>query len=167
MWDCTDSSDNGHATDHHLVHLGSMAMRGWGLIMVEATAVVPEGRISPEDSVSGRLDMILPQNPHNKPSSTLCTPSFRAHRVVPRPADTPRASGTTRTLRGSSALSTLSTPTEARSVCNWLMPGERPPRWLRGWRGSPKTRDGTEALCRPSKRVDGRTMVSLHSWRLL
>ncbi|RSH87413.1 hypothetical protein EHS25_003323 [Saitozyma podzolica] len=47
---CQYSSDNGHATDHHFVHLGSMAMRGWGLIMVEATAVVPEGRISPEDS---------------------------------------------------------------------------------------------------------------------
>jgi hypothetical protein len=60
MWDLTDSSDDGHATDHHFVHLGSMAMRGWGLIMVEATAVVPEGRISPEDSVSGRSDMILP-----------------------------------------------------------------------------------------------------------
>ena len=27
-------------------------MRGWGSIMVEATAVVPEGRISPEDSVN-------------------------------------------------------------------------------------------------------------------
>lgn len=47
-----DSSDNGHATDHHFVHIGSMVMRGWGLLMIEATAVVPEGRISPEDSVS-------------------------------------------------------------------------------------------------------------------
>ncbi|WVQ72405.1 hypothetical protein IAR50_001957 [Cryptococcus sp. DSM 104548] len=46
---CQYSSDNGHATDHHFVHLGSMALRGWGSIMVEATAVVPEGRISPED----------------------------------------------------------------------------------------------------------------------
>ena len=48
----SDSSDDGHATDHHFVHLGSMATRGWGNVMVEATAVVPEGRISPEDSVS-------------------------------------------------------------------------------------------------------------------
>lgn len=47
-----DSSDQGRATDHHFVHLGSMALRGWGSIMVEATAVVPEGRISPEDMVS-------------------------------------------------------------------------------------------------------------------
>ncbi|KAL1405417.1 hypothetical protein Q8F55_009048 [Vanrija albida] len=47
---CMYSSDNGHATDHHFIHHGSMAMRGWGNLMVEATAVVPEGRISPEDS---------------------------------------------------------------------------------------------------------------------
>ena len=45
-----DSSDDGHATDFHFVHLGSMAIRGWGSIMVEATAVVPEGRITPSDS---------------------------------------------------------------------------------------------------------------------
>lgn len=45
-----DSSDDGKATDWHFVHLGSMATRGWGSIMVEATAVVPEGRITPEDS---------------------------------------------------------------------------------------------------------------------
>ena len=34
----------------HTVHLGSFATGGWGLIMTEATAVVPEGRISPEDT---------------------------------------------------------------------------------------------------------------------
>lgn len=53
-----DSSDQGRATDHHFVHLGSMALRGWGSIMVEATAVVPEGRISPEDMVSGTFLII-------------------------------------------------------------------------------------------------------------
>jgi hypothetical protein len=42
----TDSSDNGHATDWHLVHYGSMATRGIGAIVMEATAVVPEGRVS-------------------------------------------------------------------------------------------------------------------------
>lgn len=47
---CQYSSDDGKATDHHFVHLGSMAMRGWGNLMVEATAVVPEGRITPQDS---------------------------------------------------------------------------------------------------------------------
>ncbi|KAI0317670.1 FMN-linked oxidoreductase [Amylostereum chailletii] len=47
---CQYSSDNGHATDYHLVHLGGYAIRGPGAIIVEATAVVPEGRISPEDA---------------------------------------------------------------------------------------------------------------------
>ncbi|WVQ99389.1 hypothetical protein IAU59_006522 [Kwoniella sp. CBS 9459] len=45
---CQYSADNGHPTDHHFVHYGSMAMRGWGSIMVEATGYVPEGRITPE-----------------------------------------------------------------------------------------------------------------------
>lgn len=48
---CQYSSDNGHATDWHLVHIGSMATRGIGAICMEATAVVPEGRISSEDAV--------------------------------------------------------------------------------------------------------------------
>ncbi len=37
-------------TDWHLVHLGSRAVGGAGLVIVEATAVSPEGRISPQDS---------------------------------------------------------------------------------------------------------------------
>jgi 2,4-dienoyl-CoA reductase-like NADH-dependent reductase (Old Yellow Enzyme family) len=47
---CQYSSHDGLATDWHLVHLGSRAVGGAGLVMVEATAVSPEGRISPEDS---------------------------------------------------------------------------------------------------------------------
>ncbi len=46
---CTYSADNGHVTDWHLVHDGSFALRGVPLTIVEATAIVPEGRISPED----------------------------------------------------------------------------------------------------------------------
>ncbi len=41
---------DGLPTPWHLVHLGSMATGGFGLIITEATAVVPEGRISPEDT---------------------------------------------------------------------------------------------------------------------
>ncbi len=44
------SSREGLATDWHFVHLGSRAVGGAGLVMVEASAVVPEGRISPLDS---------------------------------------------------------------------------------------------------------------------
>ena len=47
---CQYSSDNGHATDWHLVHLGGYASRGAGGIIVEATSVVPEGRISAQDA---------------------------------------------------------------------------------------------------------------------
>ena len=47
---CQYSSNEGHPTDWHFVHLGSRAVGGAGLIMVEATAVSPEGRISPDDS---------------------------------------------------------------------------------------------------------------------
>jgi len=46
---CQYSCTNGIPTDWHLVHYGSRAVGGAGLVMVEATAVVPEGRISPND----------------------------------------------------------------------------------------------------------------------
>ncbi|HEX4170415.1 MAG TPA: NADH:flavin oxidoreductase/NADH oxidase [Bryobacteraceae bacterium] len=46
---CQYSCIDGFATDWHLVHLGSRAMGGTGLIIVEATAVTPEGRITPAD----------------------------------------------------------------------------------------------------------------------
>ena len=47
---CMYSSIDGMPNDWHLVHLGSRAVGGAGLVMVEATAVSPEGRISPDDS---------------------------------------------------------------------------------------------------------------------
>lgn len=43
---CEYSSNDGFANDWHLVHLGSRAVGGAGLIITEATAVSPEGRIS-------------------------------------------------------------------------------------------------------------------------
>lgn len=46
---CEYSSENGFANDWHLVHLGSRAVGGAGLIITEAAAVSPEGRISPAD----------------------------------------------------------------------------------------------------------------------
>ncbi len=46
---CQYSSIDGFPTAWHLVHLGSRAVGGAGLVMVEATAVSPEGRISPGD----------------------------------------------------------------------------------------------------------------------
>jgi 2,4-dienoyl-CoA reductase-like NADH-dependent reductase (Old Yellow Enzyme family) len=46
---CQYSAIDGFANDWHLVHLGSRAIGGAALIIQEATAVSPEGRISPED----------------------------------------------------------------------------------------------------------------------
>jgi 2,4-dienoyl-CoA reductase-like NADH-dependent reductase (Old Yellow Enzyme family) len=46
---CQYSSRDGYANDWHFVHLGSRAVGGSGLVLTEATAVLPEGRISPQD----------------------------------------------------------------------------------------------------------------------
>lgn len=47
---CQYRAENGRPTNWHLVHLGSRAVGGAGLVMVEATGVSPEGRISPWDT---------------------------------------------------------------------------------------------------------------------
>ncbi|MET7426235.1 NADH:flavin oxidoreductase/NADH oxidase [Dactylosporangium sp. NPDC005555] len=47
---CQYSSVDGHPTDWHLVHLGGIARGGAGAVIAEATAVRPDGRISPQDA---------------------------------------------------------------------------------------------------------------------
>ncbi|KAK9243552.1 NADPH dehydrogenase afvA [Lipomyces tetrasporus] len=62
---CQYSADNGHATPWHMAHLGGIISRGPGLAMIEATAVVAEGRITPQDlgiwldSQAGKLREIV------------------------------------------------------------------------------------------------------------
>ncbi len=46
---CQYSADDGAASDWHLIHLGQLALSGAGLLILEATAVSPEGRISAQD----------------------------------------------------------------------------------------------------------------------
>ncbi len=46
---CQYSAENGMATDWHLIHLGHMALSGAGLLILEATAVEADGRITPGD----------------------------------------------------------------------------------------------------------------------
>jgi 2,4-dienoyl-CoA reductase-like NADH-dependent reductase (Old Yellow Enzyme family) len=58
---CQYSSENGYANDWHFVHLGSRAVGGAGLVLTEATAVLPEGRISPQDLgiwEDGQIEML-------------------------------------------------------------------------------------------------------------
>ncbi|OQE15277.1 hypothetical protein PENSTE_c029G02105 [Penicillium steckii] len=44
---CQYSADDGHLTPWHMAHYGGIAQRGPGMIIIEATGVVPEGRITP------------------------------------------------------------------------------------------------------------------------
>jgi len=44
---CQYSAENGSMTDWHLMHLGTLALSGAGMLVIEATGVVPEGRITP------------------------------------------------------------------------------------------------------------------------
>lgn len=46
---CQYSAHEGSATSWHTIHLGHLALSGAGLLIAEATAVEPEGRISPDD----------------------------------------------------------------------------------------------------------------------
>lgn len=46
---CQYSADDGHVTDWHFAHLAQFILRGTALTFVEATAVTPNGRITPED----------------------------------------------------------------------------------------------------------------------
>lgn len=63
---CQYSAENGMATDWHFVHLGSRAVGGAGLVMVEATAVTEDGRISP-------ADMGIWSDPHIEPLKRIAT----------------------------------------------------------------------------------------------
>ncbi|KAI8647663.1 hypothetical protein BD408DRAFT_408297 [Parasitella parasitica] len=47
---CMYSAVDGHLNDYHILHYGSLALKGPGLVIIEASAVVPEGRITPQDS---------------------------------------------------------------------------------------------------------------------
>jgi 2,4-dienoyl-CoA reductase-like NADH-dependent reductase (Old Yellow Enzyme family) len=57
---CQYSSEDGLANEWHLVHLGARAAGGAGLVFTEAAAVVPEGRISPQDLGLWRDEQVEP-----------------------------------------------------------------------------------------------------------
>ena len=96
---CQYSCHDGFATDWHLVHLGSRAIGGAALILTEATAVSPEGRISPQDLGLWKDDHIAPlvrvvdflhahgaragvQLAHAGRKASM-SPPWEPHRVVP------------------------------------------------------------------------------------
>src|SRR5579859_683111 len=57
---CEYSSEDGFANEWHLVHLGSRAVGGAGLVMTEATAIEAEGRITMSDLGIWKTDHIEP-----------------------------------------------------------------------------------------------------------
>jgi len=57
---CQYSAEDGHLTDWHMAHLGGIVSRGPGLIIVEATAVTENGRITAEDSGLWKDSQIAP-----------------------------------------------------------------------------------------------------------
>jgi 2,4-dienoyl-CoA reductase-like NADH-dependent reductase (Old Yellow Enzyme family) len=57
---CQYSAEDGFANDWHLVHLGSRAVGGVGLVIAEATAIEPRGRITPQDIGIWSDDHIAP-----------------------------------------------------------------------------------------------------------
>ena len=86
---CEYSSVDGFANDWHLVHLGSRAVGGAGLVLTEATAVPPEGRISPQDLGIWSDDHVEPLarivrlHPRRRAASPACswrTPAARRAR---------------------------------------------------------------------------------------
>ena len=62
---CQYSAVDGRMTDWHLIHLGQLALSGAGLLTIEATAVLPEGRISYgdiglwDDATEAAMDAVL------------------------------------------------------------------------------------------------------------
>ncbi len=72
---CQYSAVNGLANDWHFVHLGAFATGGAGLVCVEASAVSPEGRISPHDLGIWHDDHIAPLQ--------RITTFLKAHGAVP------------------------------------------------------------------------------------
>lgn len=72
---CQYSAENGMASDYHLVHLGRFALGGFGTVMVEATAVSPEGRIT-------RGDMGLWSDAHVAPLARIAD-FLRRHGATP------------------------------------------------------------------------------------
>jgi 2,4-dienoyl-CoA reductase-like NADH-dependent reductase (Old Yellow Enzyme family) len=70
---CQYSAQDGAATDWHMLHLGSLALSGAGMLIIEATAISPEGRITAgdlgiySDEAEGALARVLQAIRQNSP----------------------------------------------------------------------------------------------------
>lgn len=108
---CQYSSVDGHASDWHLVHLGSRAVGGAGVVMTEAAAVSPEGRITPGDlgiwsddhlpQLARITEFLLAQGSvpaiqlaHAGRKASMARPWEEARTIPPGPAGDPEAGWT-------------------------------------------------------------------------
>lgn len=95
-------------TDYHLAHLGGILQRGPGLMCIEATAVTPEGRITPEDVGIWKDSQIEP---------------------IKRVVDFARSQGI------NSMIQLAHAGRKASTVAPWLSSGEVAGKDLNGWPG--------------------------------
>ncbi len=93
---CQYSSEDGFANDWHLVHLGSRAVGGAALIIQEATAVSPEGRIT-------YADMGLWKDEHEEKLNPDCVFHSFAGRACRHTTGTCRAQSQPSDARGMAA----------------------------------------------------------------
>ena len=131
---CQYSADDGKANDYHLVHLGRFALGGFGAVMVEATAVTPEGRIT-------HGDMGIWSDAHIEPLARIAR-FVRAQGAVPgsnsrMPAARARRGGRgaapaawSRPTRSTSATSPGSPPRRARSPMTTVLPHLASSAWM-------------------------------------
>lgn len=95
---CQYSADEGKATSWHRIHLGQLAFSGAGLLILEATAVEPAGRISPgdlglwddetENALRGVVEDIrgLVADPSGDPAGSCRTQGILRRPVAGRPS---------------------------------------------------------------------------------
>ncbi len=158
---CQYSAVDGLANDFHLVHLGRFALGGFGLVVVEATGVAPEGRITPgdlgiwsDDHVAPlRADRLLPQAARRRRrASSSRTPGRRRARSGRGRA--PARSTPTDAARGEGAWPTVSATAEA-AVSGWPVPHALDAR-------GDRRRDRAVRRRRAAARAAGFDVIELH-----
>ena len=167
---CQYSSDDGFANDWHLVHLGSRAVGGAGLVMTEATAVTPKGASARRISASGttttsrrsRASCASSTAQGASPASSSRTPAARPARARPweggRASAPPRAAGPTWSrpsampfADGYPDAAGARRATGSARVVEAFADGARRARWTRGSTSSRSTRR-TATCCTSSCR---------------
>jgi len=132
---CQYSADDGFANDWHRVHLGSRAAGGAGVVMTEATAVEPRGRITPDclgiwsDEHAEAIEPIV-----EFVKSQGATPGIQLAHAGRKASHQPRPRAATRFLRTASGAgrrfprptrrTRTPTRTRTRTTANWRRPAD-------------------------------------------